>query len=47
VEDISAENKFAFPRVHVSLNTTVAELDAHLSGLHQSIRGRFAAAGSA
>jgi peptidoglycan/xylan/chitin deacetylase (PgdA/CDA1 family) len=46
VEDTSAENKFAFPRVHVSFNTTVAELDAHLSGLHQSIRGRFAAAGS-
>jgi peptidoglycan/xylan/chitin deacetylase (PgdA/CDA1 family) len=47
VEGVPAENKFALPRVHVCFNTTLAELDAHLSGFHHSIRSKFAAAGSA
>ena len=44
VEDTSRQHRFVLPRIHVSLRTTVAEFDAHLSGLHQSIRGKFVGA---
>jgi hypothetical protein len=43
VENGSAENRFAVPRIHVSLNTTLAEIDAHLSGFYRSARDRFIA----
>jgi peptidoglycan/xylan/chitin deacetylase (PgdA/CDA1 family) len=32
---------FGMPRVHVSLDTTVPEFEAHLSGLHEGLRRRF------
>lgn len=38
VEDASAEHKFGLPRIHVSLTMSIAELDAHVSGFHSSIR---------
>ena len=31
-------NPFAFPRVHVTANTTLPEFAAHLSGLHARLR---------
>jgi peptidoglycan/xylan/chitin deacetylase (PgdA/CDA1 family) len=37
IEDSYTENKFGFPRIHVSLNMSVAELDAHVSGFHAAI----------
>jgi len=43
VEDASTGQKFAFPRIHVSLTMSVAELDAHVSGFHTVIR-KFASA---
>jgi peptidoglycan/xylan/chitin deacetylase (PgdA/CDA1 family) len=33
--------RFGIPRVHVSLDTTVPEFEAHLSGLHEGLRRRF------
>jgi peptidoglycan/xylan/chitin deacetylase (PgdA/CDA1 family) len=38
VEDSSADSKHMFPRIHVSLTTSAAELDAHVSGFHSAIR---------
>ena len=38
VEDSAAESNFMFPRIHVSLTTSTAELDAHVSGFHSTIR---------
>ena len=38
VEDSAAESKFMFPRIHVSLTMSAAELDAHVSGFHSAIR---------
>ncbi len=32
---------FSIPRVHVSLDTTVPEFEAHLSGLHEGLRRSF------
>jgi peptidoglycan/xylan/chitin deacetylase (PgdA/CDA1 family) len=32
---------FGIPRVHISLDTTVPEFEAHLSGLHEGLRRRF------
>jgi peptidoglycan/xylan/chitin deacetylase (PgdA/CDA1 family) len=32
---------FGIPRVHVSLDTTVPEFEAHVSGLHEGLRRRF------
>ena len=43
VEEGSIENQFAIPRIHVSLNTTLTEVDAHLSGFYRSARDRFLA----
>jgi hypothetical protein len=42
-----APNLFSFPRIHVSSEMTVPEFEAHISGLHQSIRKRFLAAPAA
>jgi len=33
--------RFGIPRVHISLDTTVYEFEAHLSGLHEKLRRRF------
>jgi peptidoglycan/xylan/chitin deacetylase (PgdA/CDA1 family) len=33
--------RFGIPRVHVSLDTTVAEFEAHVSGLHEGLRRTF------
>jgi peptidoglycan/xylan/chitin deacetylase (PgdA/CDA1 family) len=33
--------RFGIPRVHISLDTTVYEFEAHLSGLHEGLRRRF------
>jgi len=41
VEEGSIENRFAVPRIHVSLKTTLAEVDAHLSGFYRSFRDKF------
>jgi peptidoglycan/xylan/chitin deacetylase (PgdA/CDA1 family) len=41
IEEGSVENRFAIPRIHVSLNTSLAEVDAHLSGFYRSARNRF------
>ena len=38
VEDSATESNFMFPRIHVSLTMSLAELDAHVSGFHSSIR---------
>jgi len=38
VEDVSPEGTMALPRIHVSLEMSVAELDAHVSGFHTAIR---------
>jgi peptidoglycan/xylan/chitin deacetylase (PgdA/CDA1 family) len=38
VEDASTDNKYMFPRIHVSLTMGLAELDAHVSGFHSAIR---------
>ena len=43
VEEGSIENRFAVPRIHVSLTTTLAEVDAHLSGFYRSLRDKFTA----
>jgi peptidoglycan/xylan/chitin deacetylase (PgdA/CDA1 family) len=43
VEEGSIENRFAVPRIHVSLKATLAEVDAHLSGFYRSVRDRFIA----
>jgi len=32
---------FCIPRIHISLDTTVPEFEAHLSGLHEDLRRRF------
>ncbi len=32
---------FGIPRVHISLDTTVPEFEAHVSGLHEDLRRRF------
>jgi peptidoglycan/xylan/chitin deacetylase (PgdA/CDA1 family) len=34
-------SRFAIPRVHISLDTTLPEFEAHLSGLHEDLRRRF------
>lgn len=34
-------SKFALPRVHITAETTLTELEAHISGLHQSLRALF------
>jgi peptidoglycan/xylan/chitin deacetylase (PgdA/CDA1 family) len=34
-------SKFGIPRVHISLDTTVPEFEAHVSGLHEGLRRRF------
>ena len=39
IEYAGETNVFAFPRIHVSLGMSVAELDAHVSGFYQRIRG--------
>jgi peptidoglycan/xylan/chitin deacetylase (PgdA/CDA1 family) len=36
--DVTPANVFALPRIHVCSNTTVPELAAHLSGLHNRIQ---------
>lgn len=33
--------RFRIPRVHISLDTTLPEFEAHLSGLHEDLRRRF------
>lgn len=33
--------RFGIPRIHISLDTTVPEFEAHLSGLHEGLRHRF------
>jgi peptidoglycan/xylan/chitin deacetylase (PgdA/CDA1 family) len=33
--------RFGVPRVHISLDTTVPEFEAHVSGLHEGLRRRF------
>jgi peptidoglycan/xylan/chitin deacetylase (PgdA/CDA1 family) len=33
--------RFGIPRVHISLDTTVSEFEAHVSGLHEGLRRRF------
>jgi peptidoglycan/xylan/chitin deacetylase (PgdA/CDA1 family) len=33
--------RFGIPRVHISLDTTVPEFEAHVSGLHEGLRRRF------
>ena len=38
VEDASAEGTMSIPRIHVSLDMSAAELDAHVSGFHTAIR---------
>lgn len=38
VEDPSTDSKYMFPRIHVSLTMSLAELDAHVSGFHSAIR---------
>src|SRR5436190_13199967 len=43
VEEGSIENRFGVPRIHVSLTTTLAEVDAHLSGFYRSLRDKFTA----
>jgi len=43
VEEGSIENRFAVPRIHVSLKATLAEVDAHLSGFYRSVRDKFIA----
>jgi peptidoglycan/xylan/chitin deacetylase (PgdA/CDA1 family) len=37
----SGTSWFGIPRVHVSLDTTVPEFEAHMSGLHEGLRRRF------
>jgi peptidoglycan/xylan/chitin deacetylase (PgdA/CDA1 family) len=32
---------FGLPRIHISLDTTVPEFEAHLTGLHEDLRRRF------
>jgi len=34
---------FAFSRIHVSLETTPAELEAHVSGFYRSVREKYLA----
>lgn len=34
-------SRFGIPRVHISLDTTVAEFEAHVSGLHEGLRRLF------
>jgi len=34
-------SSFSIPRVHISLDTTVSEFEAHVSGLHERLRHRF------
>ena len=38
VEDGAADAWFAFPRIHVSCATTLAELEAHVSGFYRLMR---------
>ena len=45
VEDGRGSGWFAFPRIHVSSETTVAELEAHVSGFYQSVREKYLHAG--
>ena len=33
--------RFGIPRIHISLDTTVSEFEAHVSGLHEGMRRRF------
>jgi peptidoglycan/xylan/chitin deacetylase (PgdA/CDA1 family) len=40
-------SRFALPRVHVTSDMTLAEFEAHVSGLHRALRGRFAGENSA
>ncbi len=37
-QDAQASNRFAVPRIHVTLNTTLPEFAAHLSGLHTRLQ---------
>jgi hypothetical protein len=37
---------FAFPRIHVSSETTTAELEAHVSGFYRSMRKKYIHAGA-
>ena len=41
MEHGSPTERFAIPRIHVSLDTTLSELDAHLSGFYRSVRDKF------
>jgi len=36
-----ADTHFAFPRIHVTSRTSVAELEAHVSGFYRSMRKAF------
>jgi len=45
VEDGVSDGRFAFPRIHVSFETTTAELEAHVSGFYRSVRERYPHAG--
>jgi peptidoglycan/xylan/chitin deacetylase (PgdA/CDA1 family) len=45
VEDGAGE-WFAFPRIHVSSETTLAELEAHVSGFYRSMREKYTHAGA-
>jgi len=42
-EDKSGHGKFQFPRIHVSTGMGLAELEAHLCGLHRVLREKYAA----
>jgi len=33
--------KFALPRVHITADVSLAELEAHISGFHRSLRELF------
>ena len=37
-ESETIDTQFAFPRIHVSCRTSVAELEAHVSGFYRSMR---------
>jgi len=34
-------SRFGIPRIHISLDTTTSEFEAHVSGLHEGMRRRF------
>ena len=38
---VPVESRFGIPRMHVTLDMSLSEFEAHLCGLHEGLRRRF------